>query len=378
MCRLLLVLIASLSFFDSSLSAAAESIRLAAIFSKTGEAQVTSVEHLMATRFAVEEINNRGGLLGKPIDLLEFDNQSTALGSRNAAREAVAAQVQAVVGPSWSSHALAIAPVLQQAGIPMITPLATNPKVTKVGDAIFRACFTDEFQAKLLAKFLHEDIKAERLLVLVNTGYVYSIELAAMVIEALGQYGDKEVRQQEYSEEITEYRQLLQGLGDLSYDAVFIPGYTRDSALLVKTAVELGMRSAFVGGDGWSLEVFNYGGAAMNGSFYLTHWASSLPGEQNRAFVDKMSKWYAAKGDAGKAVNAGMALAYDSVYLLADAIGRAQSHDPSAIRKALAETKDFAGLTGSISFDAYRNPVKPAVINRLQDGGSTVFKVITP
>lgn len=212
MYRLLLVLIA-LSLFDSSLSTAAESIRIAAIFLKTGETKMTSVEHLMATRLNVEEINIRE-VFGKPIDLLEFDSQSTALGSRNAAREAVAAQVHAVVGPSWSSPALAVAPVLQQAGIPMTTPLATNPKVTKVGDAIFRACFTGEFQAKLLAKFLHEDIKAERLLVLVNinTGYISSIELAAMVIEAFGQYGDKEVRRQEYSEEFTEYRQVLQGL----------------------------------------------------------------------------------------------------------------------------------------------------------------------
>ncbi len=352
---------------------AGDTIKIGAIYSTTGEAQVTSVEHLMATRLAIKEINKKGGLLGKTVELLEFDNQSTGLGSRDAARKAVSAKVSAVLGPSWSSHALAIAPVLQKNGIPMITPLATNPKVTEVGDYIFRTCFTDNFQAAIITKFLHEEMNAKRILVLVNTGYVYSIDLAKMVVEGFEQYGGKTIRVEKYSEELTDYRQLLTKLPDLNFDAVFIPGYTRDSAQLIKTAVELGMQSTFVGGDGWSHELFDYGGEAINGSFYITHWAISLPGEKNKVFVAKMKQMY---GD--KAINAGMALAYDSANILAAAISRVQSEEPEKIRDALSQTKDFPGLTGKISFDKSGNPVKQGVINRLENGSSTVFLVIEP
>lgn len=352
---------------------AGDSIKIGAIFSKTGEAKVTSIEHLVATRIAIEEINTKGGVLGKQLELLEFDNKSTGLGSRDAAQRAVSSGVRAVLGPSWSSHALATAPVLQKSGIPMITPLATNPKVTEIGNYIFRTCFTDAFQATILANFLHEEVKAQRVLVLINTGYIYSMDLAKMVIEAFESYGEKTVRTENYSENLTDYHQLLRNVSTLEYDAVFIPGYTRDSAQLIKTAVELGIQSTFVGGDGWSHELFDYGGDAINGTFYITHWSISLPGENNKAFVMKMNERY-----PDKAINAGMALAYDSAYILADAITRAQSDDPAKIREALSRTKDFLGLTGKISFDTTGNPVKQGVINRLENGSSSVFKVITP
>ncbi|THB77502.1 MAG: ethanolamine utilization protein EutJ, partial [Desulfobacteraceae bacterium] len=164
-------------------------IRVAAIFSMSGEAVAISIEHLTTTRFAVDEINARGGILGRPIELIELDNESTPLGARRAAMEAIRLGVSAVVGGSWSSHALGMATPLQQAKIPTLSPTATNPKVTRVGNYIFRVCFIDSFQGHMLAQFAHQELNAEKVAVLTNVDQVYAIGLSRQFIKSFQQSG---------------------------------------------------------------------------------------------------------------------------------------------------------------------------------------------
>jgi branched-chain amino acid transport system substrate-binding protein len=351
-----------------------DTIRVAAVFSKSGEAMAISDEHLIVVRMAVAEINLQGGLLGRQIELLEFDNQSTGLGSQQAAKEVVKAGVCAVVGPSWSSHALAMAPILQAQQVPMITPTSTSPKVTQVGDFIFRVCFIDSFQGDILAGFAAGDLKFSRVAVLVNTGYVYCTDLADRFRKAFKAGGGEIPISIDYSENLTDYAKMLGMLKGYEYDGLFIPGYSRDSAQIIKKAREMGIHCAILGGDGWSNLMYNYAPEnALSHTYYLSHWFKTVQDPASLAFVEKLRTVF----DDDK-INAGMALSYDSVYLLADAVRRAGSADPTQIRAALAATTDFRGVTGRISFGPDRNPVKPAVILQFKDGTSNLVKQYTP
>ena len=137
---------------NGSLTCAEDTVKVAAIFSKTGKAALENAPALNGIRFAVKELNQQGGVLGKQLELLEFDNKSTAIGSKIAAKRAINANVLTVFVALWSSHSLAVAPVCQAAKISMIAPASTNPKITLVGDYIFCACFIDSFQGKILAR----------------------------------------------------------------------------------------------------------------------------------------------------------------------------------------------------------------------------------
>ena len=139
---------------------AAEPVKIAAIFAKTGIAARENAAYIPMIELAVEELNGQGGLLERPVKLIILDNKSTPIGSALAAKEAVKLQQTAVIGASWSSHSLAMATILQQEGIPMISPVSTNPKVTRIGNFIFRVCFTDSVQGKVMAQFAYTELGA--------------------------------------------------------------------------------------------------------------------------------------------------------------------------------------------------------------------------
>lgn len=358
---------------STSLCHAGKEIPIAAIFSKTGEAAPISVEHLVIARFAVDEINRAGGVLGQHLNLLEIDNASSALGSRTAAREAISLNVAAVIGGSWSSHALGMAPELQRAGIPMISPTATNPAVTGVGDCIFRACFIDSFQGIMLAAFVHDDLKARRVAVVTNADQVYSMDLSRCFIDRFTRYPGTAVAEFDYIETIASFSSVAGQIVGYPADVVFLPGYARDSSHIIQAARNRGINSVFVGGDGWSHLMLNYSVEELNNTYFLTHWHKAMADDRSRAFVRKA----AALFDESR-INAGMALTYDAVYLLVDAMRRAGTSDPKQLRDALADTYDFTGVTGTIRFDASRNPVKPGVILRFRDGKTEVVKTVLP
>lgn len=360
-------------FIIVDLSAAAESIKIAAIFSQTGEASSISYEHLITVRFAVDEINKNGGILGKRIELIELDNGSTALGSRQAALRAVNEGVTAVLGGSWSSHALGMAPVLQKAGVPMLTPTATNSKVTEVGNYIFRVCFIDTFQGEILAKFAYNELKARRIAILTNTDQIFSIELAKQFIHFINLLNGEITVELDYIEDMTNYENLINKLMQYNFDIVFLPGYIRDSAQIIKKARTMGLDSIFLGGDGWSHLMYKYAPESLDNTYYLTHWHTSQNDEKSISFLKKIKTLF-----PDEEINAGMALSYDMVYLLADAIERAQSTDRKLIRESLADTTEFIGITGEIKYDKNRNPIKPAVILEFENRTSTFVKQIVP
>jgi branched-chain amino acid transport system substrate-binding protein len=354
---------------------AAESVKIAAIFAKTGQAVIVPSlrPEFCAIRLAVKGLNADGGLLGHPVEVLELDNQSTALGARQAAEKAVLAKVIAVIGATRSSHSLGMAPVLQAAGIPMISPVSTSPQVTLVGDYIFRVCFIDDFQGEVMAAFAIKDLKAKTAVVLTNTGEKFSLSLAKVFMEKFRKLGGKILWEGDYLGTATDFETQLIKTKALQPDVCFVPGYDNDSGFIIKQSRQLGISSIFLSGDGLTDAIYKYAGNSVEGTYYSSYWHPADANSKSRQFVQTYEKEY------GKIIEAVPALTYDAVMLLADAVKRARSIEPAKIKDALAETKAFKGITGEITFDENRNPInKPAVIQKFENGATLYVKTIQP
>ena len=352
---------------------AAEPATIAAIFSKTGIAAASNADTISGVELAVEEINRQGGVLDRPLKLIVLDNRSTPIDSTIAAQEAVRLQSMAVIGADWSSHSLAIAPVLQKAAIPMISPGSTNPKVTRVGDYIFRVCFLDSFQGTAMAHFAYYELEAKKAVVLTNMDEEYSLMLAQFFTKAFKEKGGHILWEGYYRGKAVDFATLLKKVKALQPDAVYVPGYERDSGLLIRQGVSMGIKTTFLGGDGWD-RIYQYGKEAVEGGFYSAHWHPEVPSEKSI----HLHKIY--KQRYGKRIKSDFtALGYDATTLLFDAVKRAGAWDRAKIRDALSETTDFDAVTGIISFDQNGDPRnKEIVILKIEKGKAVYFKTLKP
>lgn len=356
------------------LAEASAEIKIAAILSQTGIAIDHNKPAIEAARLAVDEINAKGGLLGHFLELILIDNQSTPIGSKLAAQKAVKLNVTAVIGAIWSSHSLAIAAVLQKAKIPMITPGSTKPEVTLTGEYIFRACFIDSFQGRVMAQFAYTDLGARTAVVLKNINEEYSLTLAKYFVKFFTESGGKVIYQGNYKGSAVDFTNILIEVKKLRPDVVFIPGYSRDSGLLVKQAEKSGIKTVFLGGDAWDGPIYEYGGSALEGSYYSAHWHPKVPFAKSRYLQKIYRKRYGEKD-----IIAPIPLTYDAVMLFADAVRRAGSVERSKIRDALAMTKNFKGATGTITFDSNGDPVnKEASIIKFENGSEVFVKSVRP
>ena len=354
-----------------------EPVRVGSVFAMTGAGAEENSPNYRIVKLAAGKINAAGGVLGRPLEIVEFDTMSTALGARQAAHDAVKAGVVAVVGPSWSSQAMAMGPVLQQAGIPMLGATTTAPDVTAIGDCIFRVCYTDALQAKVLARFARQDLGAARAVVVTIADDVYSEGLSAGFAKHFTALGGTVVGQERYLQDAMDFAAQVEAVRRAAPDLVFVPGYTRDSGLLLKQARGAGLDMPFLGGDGWTaLEHYPYLDPARGENYYVSHWHPGDTSPASREFVDLLRREFGP--DALGSIDAGNANAYDALCLVADAIRRAASAEPAAIRDALAATDGFPGVTGTISFRGSRDPVKPLVVLRITPDSVEFVKKVEP
>ncbi len=356
----------------------ADPIRIAAIFAMSGEAKLGNLYYYQGIRLAVEEINETGGLSGRQLEVIELDNKSTAVGSKMAAMKAVRLDVAAVIGAAWSSHSLSMAPVLQQAGIPMISPASTNPKVTLAGDHIFRVCFIDPFQGRVMAQFALRDLAAKRAVILTNSSSDYSMGLSDYFRDAFTQDGGSILWEGKYLGKAIDFTDMLSKTKALNPDVIFSPGHPRDSSLLMRQAAKNGIQTVFLGGDGWGAAMLKFGGKAVEGHHFSTHWHKDAPFPLSKKVL---ASYHHHKFDKGSVsdVPFHIPLTYDAVMVLADAVTRAQSLDRKKIRDALAVTKGFQGATGTITFDENGDPLnKDAVILKFDKGKVVFVKTIKP
>ena len=276
---------------------------------------------------AIEQVNAKGGVLGKPIRVISEDDQSKQEEATNAVNKLIHRdKVCAVIGEVASTRSLAGGTVCQDAKIPMLSPASTNPDVTKIGDYIFRACFTDELQGRVNAQFA--DKKGwKRVAVLTDVANDYSKGLAQAFRDT---YAGEIVADESYREGDKDFKAQLTKIRGLNPDAVFAPGYYTDIGLILRQARELGLNVPFFGGDGWDSPETLKLGSVINGCFQSNHYSP----DDTRPEVQQFIKDYQSK--YGKIPDAMAILGYDAGLIMADAIKRAGSTDPKAIRDALA------------------------------------------
>jgi branched-chain amino acid transport system substrate-binding protein len=368
-----LILLGCLLTAGAQAQMSGEPVRIVAIFSQTGIAAAHNEPLIPMVQLAVEEINGAGGILGRPIQLILLDNQSTPIGSRVAAEEAVRLKAAAVVGAHWSSHSLAMAPVLQQAGIPMISPGSTNPEVTRMGSYIFRACFLDSFQGVAMATFAIQDLKARTAVVVRNIDEAYSVMLAGYFKNAFIKGGGQVLLDEGYRGKAIDFSDIIKKVKRQPPDVIYLPGYTRDSGLFIKQAVKMEVRSIFLGGDAWD-EIEQIAGDAINGSYQSAPWHPQVPFPKSVYLQNRYRRKFMRNID-----NVSAPLAFDAVMLLADAMKRAASLSGEEIRQALAQTANFQGATGIFTFDENGDPKnKDVIIIQFKEGQRIFHKTLRP
>jgi branched-chain amino acid transport system substrate-binding protein len=342
--------------------------------SLTGTTATFGISTKNGIDMAVDEINKAGGLLGKKVRIIVEDDQGKPEEAQTVVTKLINKdQVVAILGEVASSRTMAAAPVAQQNGIPMITPSSTNPKVTQIGDYIFRVCFLDSFQGLVIAKFASNTLKVKDVALLRDIKNDYSVGLGDFFAQNFKSMGGNIVANESYSEGDTDFSAQLTAIKAKNPQAVIVPGYYTEVGLIVRQARNLGLNVPFVGGDGWdSPKLVEIGGKALEGSYYANHLAVSDPDPAIQKFVSEYKSRYSAIPDA----LAG--LAYDAANILFDAIKRANTTDGAKVRDAIASTKDFAGVTGRISIDQDRNAVKPAVILEVKNGQLQKVEAIAP
>jgi branched-chain amino acid transport system substrate-binding protein len=326
------------------------------------------------TAMAVDDLNAGGGILGKKVELITEDDQSQAGQPSIDVRKLITDDgVVAVLGEVASSRSLEAAPICQQYDIPMISPSSTNPKVTETGDYIFRVCFIDPFQGTVMANFGTKTLKLKTAAVLTDVTSDYSMGLAKFFKEGFAANGGKIVTEEKYNGGDKDFSAQLTAIKAANPDGIFIPGYYTEVGLIAIQARQLGLNIPLFGGDGWEgAPLISIGGAALEGTYFSTHFTPQDTTPVVQGFVKKYEARYHATPDAMAA------LGYDSLMILADAMKRAGTAAGPGVRDALAATKDFPGITGHITIDKDRNASKPAVILEIKNGQYNYVETIAP
>jgi branched-chain amino acid transport system substrate-binding protein len=322
---------------------------------------------------AVEEANQRGGVLGRKVELVVLDDQGRAEEVGNAVLRLIDVNgAVAIMGEVASTLSLVAGRIAQRRKIPMVSPSSTNTQVTQIGDYVFRVCFLDPFQGYAMARFARDKLKISKVAILKDVRNDYSLGLADAFEKAFTRLGGSIVGVESYSAGDTEFSAQLTKLKPSAPEGLYVPGYYTEVGGIARQARRLGIKAPLMGGDGWeSPELRNIGGADIVGSYYSNHFASDQPTPRATQFINAYRTKY---HEAAPALSA---LGYDATLAILDAIRRAGSTNPKAVRDALATTKDLDAVTGKLTLDANRNPVKPAVVVRVTEAGE-VFEAEVP
>lgn len=324
---------------------------------------------------AVDEINAAGGVNGRKLKVLTEDDQSKQEEAANAVTKLISQNsVIAVLGEVASSASIAAAPIAQSNKVPMITPSSTNEAVTKKGDYIFRMCFIDNYQGPVMARFALQTLGAKRAAILTDVKNDYSTGLTTVIDQTFNSGGGKIVGKQSYSNGDSDFRPQLTAIKATNPQVIFVPGYYGDAGQIASQARDLGITAPLVGGDGWeSPKLIEIGGKALDGSYYANHYFSGDPSPVVQDYNRKYLARWKVQPDALSA------LAYDAAHVLADAIKRAGTTDGPKLRDAIASTKNYPGVTGTITLGPDRNPIdKKIVVIAIKQGKLTLATTIDP
>ena len=364
----------------------ADTILIGVNLELTGDVSVYGVPERNAFEQAVSEVNAKGGIDGKLVELVIYDNAYDQAKAVQNTEKLIEDGVVAILGSATSGMTMAIAPLAKDNGLVVFTPSGTNSAVTMDGDVVnpyvFRSCFIDPFQGQVLANFASNDLAASKVVIMVNNGSEYSKELARIFTEQLNKNGGEVVETASYADSDTDYKASLTSIATKEFDVLFIADYAKNAGLIIGQARSTaGLEDVkIIGPDGFEDPQLNdlAGGAQnVNNVYFSTHFSSL---SDNQKVADFVASYQAFTKAAGKEEPASVfaALAYDAAYMLFAAIDAADSTDPEAIRDSLESLPAFSGVTGDISFDALHNAVKPAFLIELNNGVAVNATIVNP
>ena len=328
---------------------------------------------------AVEEFNAAGGAMVDGVKttinyINEDDTGSPEVGASAAQKLINQDKVIGIIGADMSKVTLAIAPIAQAAGVPVISHMSTNEKVTLVGDYIFRACFIDPFQGTVMANYAYNTLKVKTAAVLYDNGNDYNKGLADYFKAGFEKNGGKVVAYEAFTDEdkTVDFKAQLTKIKAAKPEFLYLPNYYAATALQLKQARGMGLNVPAGGGDGEdSPDLVKIGGAAVEGFVFSTGFSKNDLSPKVQAFVAKYTTKYGAAPDSNGA------LGYDAAGLFLDAFKTAGSIKGSDIRDAMKNTT-FVGISGAYKFDENRNPIKAAVILQIKNGQQTFLMTVNP
>ncbi len=377
-----LLIMASLSLLVSACGSkpSKDTIKVGVNLELTGDVSVYGLPERKGLELAQAEINAKGGILGKELEFIFYDNAyDNTKAVENAIKLATQDNVVAMLGPATSAPSAAAAAIAKQFEVLLFTPSGTAESVTLDGDVVnpfsFRASFIDRFQGIVMANFVSNNLQMKTAAIVFNNSTEYSIGLRDAFIEQFEKNGGQIVAQESYRDKETDFESILTKLSNKEFEALVLTDYASPAAIILGKAREMGITAKVIGPDGFETSDFNElaGGVAnVNDVYFVNHFSPLLDNAKVKSFVQAYEAKYSEK------VNTFAALGYDTVYMLKQAIENANSTDPIAVRDALKALTDFDGVTGKISFDEFNNPIKAAVMIELQDGEQVKAEIVNP
>ena len=337
----------------------------------TGAESTFGVSTHEGVMMAVEEANAAGGVQNRKIRVIHYDDQGKSDEAVTAVTKLITQdRVLLVLGEVASSRSIAAGAIAQQYQIPMISPSSTNPRVTQLGDYIFRVCFIDPFQGSVMAKFAAEGLKIKRAAIFRDIRSDYSMGLANYFAEDFKKRGGEIVADVSYSQGDVDFKSQLTAIKKATPEVLFVPGYYTEVGIIAKQAKEVGLKAELLGGDGWDSEkLTEIGGKAIYGAYFSSHYSHEDQNPVVQTFVKNYQEKYK------HVPNSLAAMGYDAAKVAIDALKRTKELTPKAVRDAIAQTKDFAGVTGTITINDQRDAVKSAVV--LKVAGEQKYDYVT-
>ncbi|MBM4288893.1 MAG: ABC transporter substrate-binding protein [Deltaproteobacteria bacterium] len=355
-----------------------EEVRLGINAELTGSKPTVGDSCKKAAELLALEINQAGGLkVGDkniPIKLIIEDNEDKAESAAAVAQKLISQNnVLAILGPNASGNAIPAARICEDSGVIMISPWSTNPKTTEGKKFIFRACFIDDFQGQVMAKFARQELQAKTAAVLYDVASEYNKGIAEFFKRFFEADGGTVVAFASYTTGDKDFSSQLTTIKAADPDVLFLPNYYNEVPLQVKQARNQGLTCAIIGSDSWgSQDLLNLGGPDLEGAFFSTHYAPDIATPKAQKFIKEFEAKYGKKPDDVAA------LTYDAGLLLCNAITQAGSLDRTKVRDALAQVQEFEGVTGKMAFKGTGDPVKSAVILQVKDGQFKYFASVQP
>jgi branched-chain amino acid transport system substrate-binding protein len=331
-----------------------------------------------AMELLAEQVNSAGGLkVGDkqyPLKLFVEDNEDKAESAAAAAQKLVSQNnVLAIIGPNASGNAIPAARITEDAGVIMISPWSTNPKTTEGKKFAFRACFLDDFQGQVMAKFARETLKAKTAAVLYDVASEYNKGIAEFFKKFFEADGGRVVAFTSYTKDDKDFSSQLTLIKAANPEVLFLPNYYNEVPLQAQQARRLGLACPLIGSDSWgSQELLRLGGPDLEGSYFSTHYAPDIATPKAQKFIREYEAKYGKKPDDVAA------LTYDAGNLLLAAISKAGSLDRKKVRDALATIEEFEGGTGLMKFKNACDPIKSAVILQIREGKFNYFSSVQP